>query len=107
MSNEKPDKKDGIKMSEKNESKTQTSVFKDIRSVKENYQPKHYLERGARRHLENIAFFIIGFLFFPFGIMLWAYFHESRPKDAIYPLIAAIINFFVIMFNVFGVIFIY
>lgn len=94
-------------MSKQEDKNNQGSVFKDIRSTKETYQPKHYLERGMRRHIENIVFFIIGFLFFPFGIMLWAYFHESRPKDAIYPLVAAIINFFAIMFNVFGVLFFY
>ncbi len=90
---------------EEKQNGNKTDIFKEIRTTKDNYKPVDYLDRGIRRHIENILFFTIGFLFFPFGVIIWAYYHESRPKDAIYPLIGAMINLAVIFLNIFALFF--
>ena len=92
-------------MDDNNKDEMKHSVFSEIRETKKNYKPVHYLDRGFKRHIENTLFFIFGFILPPVGIVIWAYIHESRPKDAIYPLIAAIIGSTVILMNVFAPLF--
>ena len=84
---------------------TQSELFKSLKETKDQYKPVDYLERGMRRHLENSLFFVLGFVLPPVGVVIWAAIHESRPKDAVYPLTAAIIGSVVLLLNVFAPIF--